>query len=158
MIKLRDAKCPRCREPATKNVVDDCGDPNCPLKPGELKIMAGICEHCNRDFQRYPLGKCIHKTCPHGAYDPNFSWDEERPPPQRVASDGSTASYYELPEYATELQHLISHKNMNGQVAEIFRTCYRFGESSHSDELREAKKMQFYANAEIERLERLIST
>ncbi len=72
-----------------------------------------------------------------------------------VVSDGSTASYYELPEGATELQHLISHKNMNAQVGEIFRECYRYGEASHCDMLRGAKKMRFYINAEIERLEKL---
>lgn len=68
-------------------------------------------------------------------------------------SDGSTASYYELPKLATELQHLISHKDMNGQIAEIFRACYRYGEVDHSDKLRDAKKIKFYAQAEIERLE-----
>lgn len=71
-----------------------------------------------------------------------------------IVSDGSTAEYYELPQDATEIQHLISFKNMNGQIAEIFRTSYRYGESSHSDRLREAKKIQFYANAEVERLEK----
>lgn len=70
-------------------------------------------------------------------------------------SDGSTASYYELPEGATELQHLISHRNQNGQIAEIFRACYRYGLVSHSDMLRDAKKIKFYAEAEIERLEKL---
>jgi hypothetical protein len=70
-------------------------------------------------------------------------------------SDGSTASYYELPEGATELQHLISHKNMNAQVGEIFRACYRYGECSHSDMMRDAKKIKFYAEAEIERLQKL---
>jgi len=70
-------------------------------------------------------------------------------------SDGSTASYYELPEGATELQHLISHRNQNGQIAEIFRACYRYGLVSHSDMLRDAKKIKFYAQAEIERLEKL---
>src|SRR5699024_1906247 len=70
-------------------------------------------------------------------------------------SDGSTASYYELPDGATELQHLISHKNMNAQIGEIFRACYRYGQASHSDQLRDAKKIQFYINAEIERLEKL---
>ena len=69
-------------------------------------------------------------------------------------SDGSTASYYELPEGAAELQDLISYRDMNGQVAEIFRACYRYGQASHSDKLRDAKKMQFYSNAEVERLER----
>tara|TARA_R110000787_G_scaffold50489_7_gene120287 strand:+ start:39 stop:443 length:405 start_codon:yes stop_codon:yes gene_type:complete len=67
-------------------------------------------------------------------------------------SDGSTATYYELPKGATELQHLISKKDMNAQIGEIFRSCYRYGESSHSDKLRDAKKIRFYIDAEIERL------
>lgn len=71
----------------------------------------------------------------------------------KSVSDGSTASYYELPAGAKELQDLISHKNMNSQVGEIFRAAYRYGESSHSDELRDAKKIKFYIDAEIKRLE-----
>ncbi len=67
-------------------------------------------------------------------------------------SDGSTASYYELPDDAAELQDLISYKNMNSQIGEIFRAAYRYGESSHSDELRDAKKIRFYIDAEIKRL------
>ena len=67
-------------------------------------------------------------------------------------SDGSTASYYELPDGAAELQDLISHKDMNAQIGEIFRAAYRYGESSHSDELRDAKKIKFYIDAEIKRL------
>ena len=67
-------------------------------------------------------------------------------------SDGSTASYYELPDGAAELQDLISYKNMNSQIGEIFRAAYRYGESSHSDELRDAKKIRFYIDAEIKRL------
>lgn len=72
-----------------------------------------------------------------------------------VISDGSTASYYELPDYATELQHLIAHRNMNAQIGEIFRACYRYGLVDHSSMLRDAKKIRFYAEAEIERLERI---
>jgi hypothetical protein len=68
-------------------------------------------------------------------------------------SDGSTASYYQLPGGADELQHLISYKNMNAQIGEIFRSCYRYGESSHSDQLRDAKKIKFYIDAEISRLQ-----
>ena len=67
-------------------------------------------------------------------------------------SDGSTASYYELPDGAAELQDLISHKNMNAQIGEIFRAAYRYGESSHSNELRDARKIMFYIEAEIKRL------
>jgi hypothetical protein len=74
---------------------------------------------------------------------------------QTEHSDGSTAGYYQLPEGATELQHLISARDMNAQIGEIFRSCYRYGRVAHSTKLRDAKKMRFYINAEIERLETL---
>ena len=72
-----------------------------------------------------------------------------------TTSDGSTADYYEVPSNANALQDLISHKNMNAQIGEIFRACYRYGEVAHSDMLRDAKKIKFYAEAEIKRLENL---
>lgn len=71
----------------------------------------------------------------------------------KTQSDGSTASYYELPSGATELQHLISHRDMNAQIGEIFRACYRYGLVSHSPKIRDIKKIIFYAQAELERLE-----
>ena len=70
-------------------------------------------------------------------------------------SDGTTASYYQLPEGCTELQDLISYRNMNAQDGEIFRAIYRKGRASHSDELRDARKVLFYAQAEVRRLEAL---
>ena len=72
-----------------------------------------------------------------------------------MKSDGSTAEYYELPEGATELQDLISFKNMNAQIGEIFRASYRYGQADHSEKLRDAKKIRFYINAEIDRLLKL---
>lgn len=70
-------------------------------------------------------------------------------------SDGSSANYYKLPAGAKQLQDLISHRNMNSQIGEIFRACYRMGMAAHSDELRDAKKILFYAKAEVARLEAL---
>lgn len=67
-------------------------------------------------------------------------------------SDGSTASYYELPPNATELQDLISYKNMNAQMGEIQRAVYRYGEADHSEKLRDINKIIFYAQAEKKRL------
>ena len=72
----------------------------------------------------------------------------------KEASDGSSAGYYEIPAGVTELQHLISYKNMNAQIAEIVRACYRYGEVEHSPRLRDAKKIRFYIDAEITRLEK----
>ena len=83
-----------------------------------------------------------------------FPDEGEKKSGEGQVSDGSTASYYELPEGATELQHLISYKNMNSQIGEILRSCYRYGQSSHSDQLRDAKKIKFYIDAELERLEK----
>ena len=75
--------------------------------------------------------------------------------PDKTLSDGSTAVYYELPSNAKELQDLISHRDMNAQIGEVFRSCYRYGIASHSDKLRDAKKIKFYIDAEIKRLEKL---
>lgn len=67
-------------------------------------------------------------------------------------SDGSTASYYTLPEGATELQDLISYRNMNAQMGEIFRAVYRYGQVAHSPRERDLRKIIFYAQAELDRL------
>jgi hypothetical protein len=87
----------------------------------------------------------------HAAPSTGLSW--ELPDNTLTVSDGSTAAYYELPEGAEELQDLISHRNMNAQIGEIFRSCYRYGLALHSDQLRDAKKIKFYIDAEIKRLE-----
>jgi len=84
----------------------------------------------------------------------NHDWNDEilDAGTEESVSDGSTASYYELPRGATQLQDVISHKNMNSQIGEIFRACMRYGQSSHSNELRDAKKIMFYIEAELKRL------
>ena len=85
----------------------------------------------------------------HVAPSAGLSWEL----PDKTLSDGSTAAYYELPSNASELQDLISYRDMNAQIGEIFRSCYRYGIASHSDKLRDAKKIKFYIDAEIKRLE-----
>lgn len=73
---------------------------------------------------------------------------------RRIVSDGSTASYYELPAGAAELQDLISFRDMNAQMGEIFRACYRYGQVAHSPKIRDIKKIIFYAQAELNRLQK----
>lgn len=73
----------------------------------------------------------------------------------KEASDGSSAGYYTLPKGSTELQDLISHKDMNAQMGEIFRAVYRYGEVAHSPKIRDIKKIIFYAQEELKRLEKL---
>lgn len=69
-------------------------------------------------------------------------------------SDGSTASYYELPEGSTELQHLISHRNMNMCIGSIFKLCYNYALSGHKD-MKTIKEILFYAEHEISRIENM---
>jgi len=68
---------------------------------------------------------------------------------------GSTPEQYALPLEAEELQDLIEYRNMNSAVGNIFKACYRQGHCDHSDPLRDAYKMQWFANREVARLERL---
>ena len=89
-----------------------------------------------------------------GHAEPENTLRWELPENTLTTSDGSTAAYYELPEGAKELQDLISHRDMNAQIGEIFRSCYRYGIALHSDRLRDAKKIKFYIDAEIKRLEK----
>lgn len=70
-------------------------------------------------------------------------------------SDGAKADYYDLPAGAETLQDLLSYRNMNHAMGEIFCATYRYGRASHSDQLRDAKKIKFYIEAEIKRLEKL---
>jgi len=100
-------------------------------------------------------------------YDPEFATnaDKNKTPEPKVEyavegqaiisniSDGSSADYYKLPPNATQLQDLISYKNLNSQLGEIMRAVYRYGQVSHSAKMRDAKKIQFYINEEIKRLE-----
>jgi len=76
-------------------------------------------------------------------------------PIKKEHSDGASADYYTFPNDFSELQDLISYKNMNAQIGEIFRACYRYGEVSHSPPIRDIKKIIFYAKAELARLQRI---
>lgn len=71
-------------------------------------------------------------------------------------NDGSNAgtSHYDLPEGATELKHLIWHKNMSHPVGELFCSAYRLGDAGHSTRERDLRKIIAYAEQELERIQR----
>jgi hypothetical protein len=68
----------------------------------------------------------------------------------KIASDGLSTSYYELPTHATELRHLISHKGMSKSRGDIFKACYRLGEKQGTDTLYDLNKMKFFIEDLIE--------
>lgn len=111
--------------------------------------------HMN-NLQKFTLNEAIPKNWDKASYnEEKDKWEGQYRGgmSEKEKSDGLHANYYTLPYTCSQLQDLISHRNMNAQIGEIFRECYRYGLASHSDELRGIKKILFYANAELKRLE-----
>lgn len=69
---------------------------------------------------------------------------------QKVESDGLATSYYQIPEHATELRHLISAKGMSKSRGDIFKACYRLGEKAGTDVMYDLNKMKFFIEDLIE--------
>lgn len=72
---------------------------------------------------------------------------------KKEKSDGSSAGYYDFPAGASMLQDLISYRNMNAQIGEVFRLCYIFG----NDELNVITPMQLPLPEDAKMLQDLIS-
>ena len=79
----------------------------------------------------------------------------DMPPPAasdrvKTASDGGSTLYYTIPEHASELRHLISHKGMSKARGDIFKACYRLGEKKGVDAQYDLNKMKFFIEDLIE--------
>ena len=72
------------------------------------------------------------------------------PDRKKTASDGLSTDYYALPEHATELRHLISHKGMSKSRGDIFKACYRLGEKDGTAIEYDLNKMKFFIDDLIE--------
>ena len=67
-----------------------------------------------------------------------------------MSNGGSTPEQYALPEWATELQDLIEHRNMNFAIGNIFKACYRMG--TKNNDLYEINKIIWFAERERGRI------
>lgn len=76
------------------------------------------------------------------------------PMPKQSKSDGSSTDYYKIPEGATDLIDLIEFKNMNFAIGNIFKACYRLGQKEGNDDLYDLRKILFFVQREINRLEK----
>jgi len=64
---------------------------------------------------------------------------------------GGSSHYYELPEGATELRHLIRHKHMEHGIGEAFCSLYRLNDNG--EKKRNLEKVIYYCKAELEYME-----
>ncbi|QIG74627.1 hypothetical protein EVC11_045 [Rhizobium phage RHph_I20] len=77
--------------------------------------------------------------------------DEATVKATKVKSDGSSTSYYDLPPAAKDLGDLIEFKNMNFNVGNIFKACYRLGEKEGNDLRYDLNKIIYFAQRELAR-------
>ena len=58
---------------------------------------------------------------------------------------GDGNDYYDLPLNALQLQDLIEFKNMNANIKDIFKACWRKGDKKGVDEIYDVEKMVYYS-------------
>lgn len=75
--------------------------------------------------------------------------------PGEFRPGGETPQQYDLPEYAVKLQDLIEYRDMNFAIGNIFKACYRKDTCSHSDSARDMRKVIWFGQRELARLENL---
>lgn len=72
----------------------------------------------------------------------------------KIKSDGGGgANYYDLPIGATQLQDLIEYRNMNGNIKDIFKACYRMGLKDGTTDDYDMRKMVYYSLRELGRID-----
>lgn len=72
----------------------------------------------------------------------------------KKTSDGSSTDYYKLPPNITDLIDLIEFRNMNFAIGNIFKACYRLGQKEGNDDLYDLRKIKFFIEREIARVEK----
>jgi hypothetical protein len=71
---------------------------------------------------------------------------------KHTSDGGSTNSYYGVPKDTRDIGDLIDHKDMNYNIGNIFKACYRLGEKEGTSEEYDLKKIVFFATRELEKL------
>lgn len=66
-------------------------------------------------------------------------------------SGGGGKNYYDLPPNSEQLLDLIEHVNMNGNIKDIFKACYRLGRKKGVSREYDLRKMALYSLRELGR-------
>lgn len=107
-----------------------------------------LCEDCtknaNCDYLKVSTGVVLN--CNH--YKENVKKEEE----SKSNTGGAGNIYWDIPDGATQLQDLIEHKNMNGNVKDVFKACYRLNEKDGTDNVYDVEKMAYYSLRELGRI------
>lgn len=71
-------------------------------------------------------------------------------------NNGGSTSYYKFEEDWKECQDIIEHRDMNFSQGNIFKSafCFNIGRHNATDYTRELNKIIYFANRELERMEK----
>ena len=72
---------------------------------------------------------------------------------KQTTSDGGSTSYYTFPMTSRDIGDLIDFKEMNYNIGNIFKACYRLGEKQGISKAYDLKKIMFFATRELEKIE-----
>ena len=70
---------------------------------------------------------------------------------EESTSGGWSSDYYTLPPDAKELGDLIDHKDMNFNVGNMFKACYRLGSKDGTSVMYDLDKIKWFVEREINR-------
>jgi len=65
--------------------------------------------------------------------------------------EGWSSDYYQLPPNASELGDLIEYRDMNFNVGNIFKACYRLGHKEGVSDIYDLHKIKYFVEREIHR-------
>ncbi len=101
------------------------------------------CKFDNIEAYGPPCDKCINGWG--NAHSSNlYEAEVQEATSAKIKSDGGPTSYYELPEGATELRHVISGKQMGFARGNVFKAMYRLGEKEGTDVMYDINKSRLF--------------
>ena len=122
---------------------------HCPHCDAELYTNIPYCNYCGKNTGYDINGNFSNSYSNKGLVGPQANTDLDK----KIRSDGGgSQNYYDLPPGAEQLQDLIDYRNMNGNIKDIFKSCYRSGLKQGTSEEYDARKRVYYSLRELGRL------
>jgi len=119
--------------------------------PNVLPEMEGLPGTCAEDLisaTSVEVGPGIYSK-EYGTYSSITGADPDNKP---TNTGGWSSAYYVLPPSAKELGDLINHRNMNFNMGNIFKACYRMGHKEGVSAEYDLDKIIWFAEQEKKRL------
>lgn len=94
--------------------------------------------------------ECNTRRIQEGASDSFVKANYSAQAKTKTGGDGN--DYYVIPPQTLQLQDLIEFKNMNGNIKDVFKACYRVGQKTGTSEIYDVEKMAYYSLRELGRI------